>query len=65
MNIAASNPEQAGLRRALSREDLFTVVLDVFPTDTTDFADIVLPAASFLEFDDLIAGYFNIAVCAG
>jgi anaerobic selenocysteine-containing dehydrogenase len=64
MNIAASNPEQARLRRALSREDLFTVALDIFPTDTTDFADIVLPAASFLEFDDLVAGYFNIAVSA-
>jgi anaerobic selenocysteine-containing dehydrogenase len=62
MNIAASNPEQARLRRALSREDLFTVVLDLFATDTTDFADFVLPAASFLEFDDLVAGYFQLAV---
>lgn len=64
MNIAASNPQQARLRRALSREDLFTVVLDLFPTDTTEFADFVLPAASFLEFDDLIAGYFQLAVSA-
>ena len=64
MNIAASSPEQARLRRALSREDLFTVVLDLFPTDTTDFADVVLPAASFLEFDDLIAGYFQLALSA-
>jgi anaerobic selenocysteine-containing dehydrogenase len=64
MNIAASNPQQARLRQALSREDLFTVVLDLFPTDTTDFADFVLPAASFLEFDDLIAGYFHLAVAA-
>ena len=64
MNIAASNPEQARLRRALSREDLFSVVLDLFPTDTTDFADLVLPAASFLEFDDLVAGYFHLAVSA-
>ena len=62
MNIAASNPEQTRLRRALSREDLFTVVLDLFATDTTDFADFVLPAASFLEFDDLVAGYFQLAV---
>jgi anaerobic selenocysteine-containing dehydrogenase len=64
MNIVASSPEQARLRRALSREDLFTVVLDLFPTDTTDFADFVLPAASFLEFDDLIAGYFQLALSA-
>ena len=64
MNIAASNPQQSRLRQALLREDLFTVVLDLFPTDTTDFADFVLPAASFLEFDDLIAGYFHLAVSA-
>ena len=64
MNIAASSPEQARLRRALSREDLFTVVLDLFPTDTTDFADVVLPAASFLEFDDLVAGYFQLSLSA-
>jgi anaerobic selenocysteine-containing dehydrogenase len=64
INIAASNPEQARLRRALRREDLFTVVLELFPTDTTDFADFVLPAASFLEFDDLVAGYFHLALSA-
>jgi anaerobic selenocysteine-containing dehydrogenase len=64
INIAASNPEQARLRQALTREDLFTVVLDLFPTDTTDFADVVLPAASFLEFDDLVAGYFHLTLAA-
>jgi anaerobic selenocysteine-containing dehydrogenase len=57
-------PQQDRLRQALSREDLFTVVLDLFPTDTTYFADFILPAASFLEFNDLIAGYFNLAVAA-
>jgi anaerobic selenocysteine-containing dehydrogenase len=64
MNIAASSPQQTRLRQALAREDLFTVVLDLFPTDTTDFADIVLPAASFLEFDDLVAGYFHLTLSA-
>jgi anaerobic selenocysteine-containing dehydrogenase len=64
INIAASNPEQARLRRALEREDLFTVAVDLFPTDTTDLADIVLPAASFLEFDDLVAPYFHLALSA-
>ena len=54
INIAASNPQQARLRPALAREDLFTVVLDLFATDTCDYADVVLPAASFLEFDDLV-----------
>jgi anaerobic selenocysteine-containing dehydrogenase len=64
INIAASNPQQAQLRQALTREDLFTVVLELFPTDTTDFADVVLPAASFLEFDDLVAGYFHLTLAA-
>src|ERR1700730_11811548 len=64
INIAASNPQQRRLHRALARDDLFTVVVDVFPTDTTDFADIVLPAATFLEFDDLVVSYFNLTVAA-
>lgn len=64
INIAASNPQQTRLRKALAREDLFTVVLDLFPTDTTDFADFVLPAASFLEFNDLVAGYFQLTLSA-
>jgi anaerobic selenocysteine-containing dehydrogenase len=63
-NIAASNPEQTRLRQALKRDDLFTVVLDLFATDTTDYADFVLPAASFLEFNDLVAGYFYPTVSA-
>ncbi len=64
MNPLASCPQQARLRRALEREDLLTVVLDLFPTDTTALADYVLPAASFLEFDDLIASYFHLTLSA-
>jgi anaerobic selenocysteine-containing dehydrogenase len=64
INIAASNPEQARLRRALEREDLVTVAIDLFETDTTDLADFVLPAASFLEFDDLVASYFALSLSA-
>lgn len=64
MNPLASCPKQERLRRALAREDLLTVALDIFPTDTTALADFVLPAASFLEFDDLIAPYFNFALSA-
>ena len=64
INIAASNPEQKRLHKALRREDLLTVVLDLFPTDTTDFADFVLPAASFLEFDDIVASYFHLTLSA-
>jgi len=64
INIAASNPEQTRLRAALAREDLFTVAIDLFATDTTDFADIVLPAASFLECDDIVASYFHLCLGA-
>jgi anaerobic selenocysteine-containing dehydrogenase len=64
INIAASNPEQTRLHRALQRHDLFTVVVDAFQTDTADFADFVLPAAGFLEFDDLVSSYFNLSLGA-
>ena len=64
INIAASNPQQRRLHEALRREDLLTVAIDLFPTDTTDLADYVLPAASFLEFDDLVASYFNLTLSA-
>ena len=64
MNPLASCPQQARLRRALQREDLLTVVLDLFATDTTGMADYVLPAASFLEFDDLVASYFQLTLSA-
>src|SRR6266851_9407913 len=63
-NPAASSPNQARLRRALAREDLFHVAVDLFHTDTTAYADIVLPAASFLEFDDLVLSYFDLTLSA-
>ncbi len=63
-NPAASGPEQGRLRRALAREDLLSVCVDLFQSDTADFADYVLPAASFLEFDDLVSGYFNLSLSA-
>jgi anaerobic selenocysteine-containing dehydrogenase len=64
INIAASNPDQAHLHRVLRDERLFHVAVDPFPTDTTDFADFVLPAASFLEFDDLVSPYFHLSMSA-
>ena len=64
INIAASNPQQARLRRALEREDLLTVVVDAFQTDSADLADFVLPAAGFLEFDDLVSSYFHMTLSA-
>ena len=56
-NLAASLPDQPGLRRALQRADLFTVVHDLFLTDSADYADIILPATSPLEQDDMILAY--------
>ena len=59
-NPLASAPEQTKLRNAFAREDLFTVVIDCFATDSSAYADYVLPAASFLEFDDLTFSYFHL-----
>jgi anaerobic selenocysteine-containing dehydrogenase len=64
INLAASNPRQADLHRQLKRDDLFHVAIDCFATDTTDFADFVLPAASFLEFDDMVSPYFHLSLSA-
>ncbi|HEV8390697.1 MAG TPA: molybdopterin-dependent oxidoreductase [Dongiaceae bacterium] len=64
INIAASNPDQAHLHQVLRDERLFHIAIDPFPTDTTDFADFVLPAASFLEFDDLVSPYFHLSMSA-
>jgi anaerobic selenocysteine-containing dehydrogenase len=63
-NIAVSSPEQRRLRRALARDDLLQVTLDLFQTDTANYADYVLPAASFLEFDDVVMSYFNTSISA-
>ncbi len=56
-NPAVTCPEVHKVRRGLAREDLFTVVHDPFLTDTAKYADIVLPAASYLETDDLYRAY--------
>jgi anaerobic selenocysteine-containing dehydrogenase len=56
-NPAASLPDQPALRRALQRPDLFTVVHDLFLTDSADYADVVLPATSPLEHDDAVLAY--------
>jgi anaerobic selenocysteine-containing dehydrogenase len=56
-NPAVTCPEVHKVRRGLAREDLFTVVHDPFMTDTAKYADIVLPAASYLETDDLYRAY--------
>ncbi|HET6176538.1 MAG TPA: molybdopterin-dependent oxidoreductase [Candidatus Sulfotelmatobacter sp.] len=56
-NPAAVCPEHNEVVRGLKRPDLFTVVHEQFFTDTTDYADIVLPATTFFEHKDLQKGY--------
>jgi len=56
-NPAVTCPEVHKVQKGLAREDLFTVVHDPFLTDTAKYADIVLPAANYLETDDLFRAY--------
>ncbi|HEY0004391.1 MAG TPA: molybdopterin oxidoreductase family protein [Pyrinomonadaceae bacterium] len=56
-NPAAVAPDQSQVLEGLKREDLFTVVHEQFMTDTTDYADIVLPATTQLEHFDLHKAY--------
>jgi anaerobic selenocysteine-containing dehydrogenase len=56
-NPAAIAPDQARVHAGLRREDLFTVVHEQVHTDTVDFADIVLPCPTFLEYLDLYKSY--------
>ena len=53
-NPAATAPDQRRVIAGLAREDLFTVVHDLFLTDTARHADYVLPATSFIEHLDLL-----------
>jgi molybdopterin guanine dinucleotide-containing S/N-oxide reductase-like protein len=56
-NPGAVAPNQNAVRRGLARADLFTVVHEQFFTDTTDYADYVLPATTFLEHTDIQGAY--------
>jgi anaerobic selenocysteine-containing dehydrogenase len=56
-NPATSSPNAGRIVEGLRRDDLFTVVHDLFLTDTADHADIVLPATSQLEHTDLHKAY--------
>lgn len=62
--VFSGNPIPSGtnvnlIRQGLLREDLFTVVFDQFMTDTADYADILLPAAHFLEMEEVHANYLG------
>jgi len=56
-NPASSTPNAGKIVEGLKRPDLFTVVHELFMTDTADYADIVLPATSQLEHADLHKAY--------
>jgi molybdopterin guanine dinucleotide-containing S/N-oxide reductase-like protein len=56
-NPGAVAPNHNAVIRGLAREDLFTVVHDLFFTDTTDYADFILPATTFLEHTDVQGAY--------
>ncbi len=56
-NPAAIAPDQSQVLRGMARPDLFTVVHEQFFTDTADYADILLPATTFLEHKDVQGAY--------
>ena len=56
-NPMAVSPDTSSVSAGLAREDLFTVVLEHFQTDSADYADILLPATTFLEHPDIYSSY--------
>ncbi len=56
-NPVCTHPDQNNLIKALQRDDLFIAGCDVVMTDSMAFADVILPAASHFEFDDVYGAY--------
>jgi anaerobic selenocysteine-containing dehydrogenase len=56
-NAAVTSPDQRRVLRGLEREDLFTVVFEQVVTDTAHYADVLLPATTFLEGYDIPRAY--------
>jgi anaerobic selenocysteine-containing dehydrogenase len=56
-NPAVTCPDQARVLAGLAREDLFTVVHDCYMTDTARYADLILPASTAMESEDLFRSY--------
>lgn len=53
MNPAVTQPDASTVRRGLARDDLFTVVIEHFMTDTARYADVLLPSTTQLEHFDM------------
>ena len=63
-NPVAVAPESGKVVQGFEREDLFTVVLEHFQTDTADYADILLPATTQLEHVDIHSAYGHLYMMA-
>jgi anaerobic selenocysteine-containing dehydrogenase len=63
-NPVAVVPNSKSVAQGFAREDLFTVVLEHFRTDTADYADYVLPATTQLEHFDVLKPYGHLYVIA-
>lgn len=59
-NPVVSNPDQRRVREALSREDLYTVAIELYPTDTTAYADLVLPSTMQHEQVELCESFAHL-----
>ena len=64
-NPAITAPNQNVVRRGLMRDDLFTVVHERFFTDTCKYADIILPATTSVEHDDIYNSYGHYTIGTG
>lgn len=64
-NPAITAPDQNVVRKGLMRDDLFTVVHERFFTDTCKYADIVLPATTSVEHDDIYNSYGHYTIGTG
>mgnify|MGYP001221363758 FL=1 len=64
-NPAITAPDQNVVRRGLMRDDLFTVVHERFFTDTCKYADIILPATTSVEHDDIYNSYGHYTIGTG
>jgi anaerobic selenocysteine-containing dehydrogenase len=63
-NPVAVAPQSREVAKGFAREDLFTVVLEQFQTDTADYADYVLPATTQLEHTDVHKSYGHLYMLA-